>query len=130
VCCLIAVGDINKSPSKASELSYLGSSEEAASAEAVNTAAAIYPDQVTAKNPPVDEGILKEVRYVMHGAILIVQILNFPSSILCYMHGHFFFFCALFLFPWSSSPLLSLSFSLSELDSFASEESSFSRYSF
>ncbi len=80
VCCLIAVGDLNKPPSKASELSYLGSSEEAASAQAVNTAAAIYPDQVTAQNPPVDEDILKEVLNALHGTILITPVHSFLSA--------------------------------------------------
>merc|ERR1712205_5757 len=55
--CLVSSADWRGSGS----ISLLGAGEEAAAAHAITTAAAIDPDSVTAKNPPVDEKIMKEV---------------------------------------------------------------------
>ena len=54
--CLVSSADWRGSGS----ISLLGAGEEAAAAHAITTAAAIDPDSVTAKNPPVDEKIMKE----------------------------------------------------------------------
>ena len=46
---------------RSGETMLLGSGEEASAAHAIVTAAAIDPGAVTAKNPPVDASIMKEV---------------------------------------------------------------------